>query len=168
MRAGEDRFSRARPPLSRGAWSRIVGPRIAERSEPVALESGVLVVRVASHAWASELGFVAEDIVARLRATKFAVKTLQFRVGAVDPPRRPPERTTSRRVPAPLPIPDEIKASLAKVEDEELRRAIEDSCSRQLAWRALAEEDRKVPPRQPKAAELPQRSDASRSNPSKR
>jgi predicted nucleic acid-binding Zn ribbon protein len=47
-------------------WPQIVGPDIAARTEPVSFGEGVLVVRAASTAWATQLRLIAPDIVRRL------------------------------------------------------------------------------------------------------
>jgi hypothetical protein len=135
-RAGEDRFSRSRAPVAERIWRDAVGLRIAERARPVALENGVLTLRVATSVWASELSMLATTILERLRAQRVPVTELRFRVGPIEPPARPVERRTTRKVPPPAPLPEELARALADVGDDELRAIIADAASANLAWRA--------------------------------
>jgi predicted nucleic acid-binding Zn ribbon protein len=63
-------------------WSSIVGDEIAKRSKPLAIERGVLSVQVVSSAWAQELSFQKQLILARLRSNpQFGdVRDLRFSV----------------------------------------------------------------------------------------
>lgn len=50
-------------------WPRLVGPQIAEVTEPLLLQQdGTLVVMVKTHAWMQELTFLERDLLARLNA----------------------------------------------------------------------------------------------------
>ncbi len=49
-----------------GRWPQIVGPELAEHSAPEAFDSGVLVVRTSSTAWATQLRALAPLLVAKL------------------------------------------------------------------------------------------------------
>lgn len=138
-RAGEDRFARAKPPVGERIWRDAVGLRIAERARPVALERGVLTLRVATSVWANELSLLAPTILERLRAQRVPVTELRFRVGPVEAPPRPPERRTTRAVPTPAPLPIDLARALSGVDDDELRTAIADAASANLAWRAYVE-----------------------------
>ena len=72
-------------------WEKIVGPEIASRSKPHALERGVLVVRVVNSEWAQELAFQKELIMSRLAKYSVAagdtetgrVTDIRFVVGAL-------------------------------------------------------------------------------------
>jgi predicted nucleic acid-binding Zn ribbon protein len=46
----------------KGAWERIVGPEMADRSEPFKLQKGSLYIGVGSHAWAQEIHYRKEGI----------------------------------------------------------------------------------------------------------
>lgn len=133
-RAGEDRFASRRAPLTRTQWSRAVGPTVAERTQPVALEDGVLVVRAATSAWAHELSLLAVPIKERLAAMGIGVRELRFRVGAVEPMPRPPERAVVRRVPGMAELPGPLRRSIESVADDELRDALERAARASLAW----------------------------------
>jgi predicted nucleic acid-binding Zn ribbon protein len=47
-------------------WERIVGPEVAARAHPVSLRAGVLVVKTTSAAWASELRYLAPEVLRRI------------------------------------------------------------------------------------------------------
>ncbi len=47
-------------------WPRIAGPDVAQHSEPVSLERGLLTVRCDSTAWAKQLQFMRGDILSRI------------------------------------------------------------------------------------------------------
>ena len=64
-----DSLTRGRPweaGLALGAlgrrWVEVVGERLAVESEPASLVGGVLVVRVATAAWAAQIRFLAQEI----------------------------------------------------------------------------------------------------------
>lgn len=50
------------------AWPEVVGPEVAAHARPLALRDGTLVVAVDQPAWAAQLGFLAETVVAGLAA----------------------------------------------------------------------------------------------------
>ena len=133
-KAGEDRFARYKPPIAERVWRAAVGARIADRSSPISLERGTLVVRVATSVWASELSLLCEPILARLRTQRIAVSELRFRVGPIEPPVRPPERRISRAIRAPAALPEELGQLLGSVEDLELRECIALAARANLAW----------------------------------
>jgi predicted nucleic acid-binding Zn ribbon protein len=58
-----DRFRRglALGRLAR-SWEEVVGPRLAQETAPLSLESGGLVVAVSSAAWGAQVRFLAHDI----------------------------------------------------------------------------------------------------------
>jgi predicted nucleic acid-binding Zn ribbon protein len=49
-----------------GRWAALVGPEVAEHSEPVSFQDGELVVSAASTAWATQLRLLAPALVRRL------------------------------------------------------------------------------------------------------
>ncbi len=136
-RAGEDRFARRRSPIPMREWKQAVGPRIADRAHPLLLERGVLLVKVTTSVWANELQMLAPELVARLKLRGYGVETLRFRVGPLDLPERPPERRAYRKVPAPVPLEPELRASIAQVPDADLRAVIERAASANLAWQSF-------------------------------
>ena len=139
-RAGDSRFAKRPIPVPMQVWVRAVGHRIADRARPSKLERGVLTVRVPSSVWASELSMLAASVVSRLRDAGIEVTDLRFRVAEVEPPPRPPERRPADpfrgALSAPLPLPRELEANLALIEDEELRDVLRRSASHSLAWQS--------------------------------
>jgi predicted nucleic acid-binding Zn ribbon protein len=138
--SGEDRFAPYKPPVARRVWRAVVGARIAERAEPALLERGVLVVKVATSVWASELSMLSATIIQRLREEKVDVTELRFRVGPVEPPARPAERRVSRAVPAPAALPKDLGDALRDVPDLELRETIALAARANLAWQEHVKE----------------------------
>jgi predicted nucleic acid-binding Zn ribbon protein len=69
-----------------GDWERLVGPRVAEHAAPVALSGGRLVVRADDPAWASQLRWLEQDLLARLDAAlgPQTVTSIEVRVGPAD------------------------------------------------------------------------------------
>jgi predicted nucleic acid-binding Zn ribbon protein len=60
-------------------WDDVVGERLAEESRPAALDGGILFVKATSAAWATQIGFLAEQVATRAnevmgRAVVVAVK----------------------------------------------------------------------------------------------
>lgn len=51
-----------------GRWPQVVGSDVAEHSEPVTFDEGVLTVRASSTAWATQLRLMASTILGRLSA----------------------------------------------------------------------------------------------------
>lgn len=137
-RAGEDRFAKKRVPIPVREWRAAVGPRIADRARPWTLERGVLTVKVATSVWANELQMLAPELILRLKQRGFAVDAMRFRVGQLDQNERPPERRTFRKVPPPKPLSPELKAEVAKVEDDGLRAVIEAAARANLSWQENA------------------------------
>jgi hypothetical protein len=136
-RAGENRFAKKQLPVPLVTWRQAVGPRIADRARPIALErGGVLVVKVATSVWANELSLLAPQLIEKLVARGIEVKSLRFRVGPLDVIEGIPQRKHYRRVPPPVPLAPDLQRSLAGVEDEELRQTIERAARANLAWQA--------------------------------
>jgi hypothetical protein len=64
------------------AWPGIVGPRVAQHSQPLEFQDGVLLVATRSSAWSQQLQFLEPEIMARLAASGApAVTQLRFRSG---------------------------------------------------------------------------------------
>lgn len=116
-------LKRAREAVDRETWLRVVGRRIAERTEVGALKGGELIVHVASAPWAQELSFLTPEIRARLAEVGVNVERIRFRVKS--------ELPKSKAEPTPQPtrnhraaLPKELTNRLESISDEELRRAI--------------------------------------------
>lgn len=116
--------------VDRVTWQRVVGARIAARTEPGRLRSGVLTVHVASPAWAQELSFFTTEMLERLRGIGLTVSSIRFQV-------RPVARTLRRRAPAPAlpraPLPEALVERLEHVTDPALRAAIAEAAALGLA-----------------------------------
>lgn len=116
-------------------WRRAVGVQVAKRTQPMRLERGVLTVKVASSAWAQELSLLEGTLRARLADLGIVVTQVRFRVGEVAPPQRlPGARVDMRRKRAPVVLSDEVLGALERVADDEVRAAIADAASHNLAW----------------------------------
>ncbi len=69
-------------------WPEAVGPQIAAVTRALAVTpDGTLTVRVATHAWATELGLMAPRILTRLNGNKRGrVQHIRWQVGPLDQP----------------------------------------------------------------------------------
>jgi predicted nucleic acid-binding Zn ribbon protein len=114
-------------------WEEAVGSRIARRAVPTHLHAGVLFVRVSSAAWANELSLLAEDIRAQLKARGCEVAALRFRVGEVDTREARPRATGLHKAPPRhTTLPSSIARHTARIDDAELKRALEAAAGRSL------------------------------------
>jgi hypothetical protein len=136
-RAGENRFAKKQLPIPLAAWRAAVGPRIADRARPIELERDVLIVKVATSVWANELSMLAPQLISKLLEGGFTVKSLRFRVGPLDVIEGIPQRRNYRQIPPPAELAPELKASLARVEDDDLRSLIERAARANLAWQSV-------------------------------
>ena len=62
------------------AWPEIVGPAVAAHAEPTSLRDGVLRVRADSPAWATEIGYLVEEIRSRANAVTGRALVTEIRV----------------------------------------------------------------------------------------
>lgn len=62
------------------AWPEIVGPAVAAHAEPTSLREGVLRVRADSPAWATEIGYLVEEIRSRVNAATGRALVSEVRV----------------------------------------------------------------------------------------
>lgn len=160
-RAGENRFARRQLPMSLARWRATVGPRIADRARPIALERGILIVKVATSVWANELTMLAPQIIAKLAkpsdsgAPGIEVKGLRFRVGPLDVIEGIPQRRDYRQIPPPAPLAPELARTLEKVEDTELRAMIERAARANLAWQTAPRPRTKTTSGAPPSARAP-------------
>ena len=69
-------------------WTDAVGPQIAAVTRALSVTpDGTLIVRVATHAWATELGLMAPRILTRLNGNKRGrVLHIRWQVGPLDQP----------------------------------------------------------------------------------
>jgi predicted nucleic acid-binding Zn ribbon protein len=82
------------------SWSEIVGKEVAEHAEPTSLRGGVLRVRTDSPVWATELGYLSEELRGRVneRLGRDEVKKVKVWTGPGSP-RRSLDRAVRRRAP---------------------------------------------------------------------
>jgi hypothetical protein len=116
---------RAKVGIDRDTWRRLLGDRVARRTEPGAISGGVLTVYVASAPWAQELSLLSTELLERLQPLKLRIDSVRFRVkpqlhGAQTGPKR---RSAAPRAP----LPSELKQRVAAVDDPELRQIIADA-----------------------------------------
>jgi hypothetical protein len=110
--------------IPRDTWRRIVGDRIARRTEPGALWEGVLTIYVASAPWAQELSMLTSELLERLKPLGLSIGSVRFRVRqqiqplAATPKRRPATRAA---------LPSELQRRIDSVDDTELRQVIADA-----------------------------------------
>lgn len=72
------------------AWREIVGPAVAAHAEPTSLREGVLRVRADSPAWATEIGYLVEEIRSRVNAAAGRALVSEVRVWTGPRPARGP------------------------------------------------------------------------------
>jgi len=124
----------AKPAVRERVWREAVGGRIADRARPVELSRGTLWVRVATSVWASELSFLQEQLVERLRERGVCVQRLRFKVGPVEPHGSPAEPRRHRTVLPAVTLPRELEAAMRSIDDDELRKGIAEAARANLAW----------------------------------
>jgi len=66
--------------IDRDTWRRLLGDRVARRTEPGALSGGVLTIYVASAPWAQELSLLVNELLERLKPLNLRIASLRFRV----------------------------------------------------------------------------------------
>jgi hypothetical protein len=127
--------------VDREQWRRVVGERIAARTEPGAKRGRELTVHVASASWAQELSLLVSEIVLRLKAAGIGVDTVRFRVKEIAAPTRDPAALKPVYRKAALPAP--LSKQLDGIEDSELRDAIGEAAA---LWLALDERAASIRP----------------------
>jgi Dna[CI] antecedent, DciA len=120
--------------IDREQWRRVVGERIAARTEPGAKRGRELLVYVASASWAQELSLLVSEIVVRLKAVGIHVDTVRFSVREIKPPAR--NVLALKRAVRKAPLPSALNQQLAGIADAELRDAIAEAAG---LWLALDE-----------------------------
>lgn len=70
------------------AWAELVGPQISAVTQALSVTpDGTLMVRVASHGWATELGLMTPRILARVNGSRaHRVLHIRWMVGSLDQP----------------------------------------------------------------------------------
>ena len=82
-------------------WPELVGPQVAQHSQPVAYEDGVLTVRAESTAWATQLRLLTSSILGRLAEEVGPETVVELRVVGPSAPswRKGPRRSHGGRGP---------------------------------------------------------------------
>ena len=134
--------------IDREQWRRIVGERIAARTEPGPKRGRELTVYAASASWAQELSLLVNEIVARIKAAGIAVDTVRFAVREI--------KARTRDAAAPKPtvrkaaLPSALNQQLDGIADTELRDAIAEAAS---LW--LARDEAPTPGKRPPSLKPP-------------
>jgi hypothetical protein len=124
---------RGKVAIDRDTWRRLLGDRIARRTEPGGLSGGVLTIYVASAPWAQELSLLTNELLERLKPLNLTIASVRFRV------RQQIQSTaaqTKRRPAARAQLPSELRERVESVEDPELRRVIADAAELWLGRQA--------------------------------
>lgn len=126
-------------------WRQVVGEGIARHTEPVTLEDGILVVRVDSSAWVTQLNFMREPLLEALAARlpeELRATGLRFRQGSLRtllPELR--ERKRSRFPPATAEERQRAIALTAEVKDETLRESLRRLLEKSMVRNRLDRDD---------------------------
>ena len=137
--------------IDREQWRRVVGERIAARTEPGAKRGRELTVHVASASWAQELSLLVNEIVVRLKAVGVHVDTVRFRVKEIAPPQR--ESAALKPTYRKATLPATLSAQLDGIDDPELRDAIGEAAALWLALEKPAPTSTRPAARSPRDAE---------------
>jgi len=119
--------------IRRDEWRSIVGPRIASRTRVGRLYRGVLTVKVASSAWSNELSLLKSELLGKLGRAGHDIADLRFRVEEFEAPTQAKWRGQKRDPAQAQALPDELEASLRKVDDPNLRAAIREAAKWSLS-----------------------------------
>jgi hypothetical protein len=120
---------RGRVAVDRDTWRRVVGDRIARRTEPGPLFGGVLTVFVASAPWAQELSLLTSELLERLKPLGLPISSVRFRVRQqIQGPSPGPKRRPAPRAA----LPEDLQTRVAFVEDPELRKVIAEAAELSL------------------------------------
>ncbi len=147
---------RGKVAIDRDTWRRLLGDRVARRTEPGGLAGGVLTVYVASAPWAQELSLLSSELLERLKPLRLSIKSVRFRVRQQIHASQAPAK---RRPAARAPMPAELRQRVESVDDPELRQVIADAAELWLGRAARLSA---------KSAAPAPRSSAARSGPSAR
>lgn len=108
-------------------WRHAVPERVARNALPVRLQRGVLQVHTTTSAWAQELSFLRDQIVAAIQthAPHAGVQDMRVKVGPLPAlPEHVREKPPEEPVIPLSAVPESIAASLAGVRDDSLRESI--------------------------------------------
>jgi len=118
--------------LVRAAWPHAVGAELARRTRVLSTEGAVLRVQVPDAHWRKVLHRLQGTILSRIR--RLAGSATPRRIGFIEAPlESEPLEPASARVDPPGPLPAEVQAGAAAIQDPELRRLFVESATRYLA-----------------------------------
>lgn len=111
------------------AWPEVVGDVVARQAWPLRLSRDrTLHVATSSATWANELGFLADEILERLRARlgSDAPAGIRWAAGPIPEVAAPPDSRAVDEMPAEVPpeIVAEAAAAASKIADPELRETV--------------------------------------------
>jgi hypothetical protein len=107
--------------IDRETWRRLLGDRVARRTEPGPLSAGILTVYVASAPWAQELSLLSNELLQRLAPLGLRIGAVRFRVRQQI---QGPAPGFKRRPAARAALPSELRERVETIDDAELRDAI--------------------------------------------
>ena len=122
--------------LLRAAWPAAVGPELARRTEVVALDRGLLRIKVPDAGWQKNLQRIRGDLLSRLRRVAGGVSpyALGFVVGTVAPAPEPASEPAPTPSPGPPPcVPPGLAEAARSIPDAEIRARFEAAAGRYLA-----------------------------------
>ena len=117
-------------------WHRSVPPRVWRQARPVKIFRGTMLVHTRTAAWATELDFMRDMLLASLhqRAPDAGVRSLRFAVGPLPPlPRSVSQEYRPVRALEPSAIPEDIGRELAHIDNDDLRNVIGQAATAALA-----------------------------------
>lgn len=116
-------------------WNRSVPDRIRKNACPIQIRRGQLLVNASTSAWANELGYMRDELLASLRkeAPGAGIQDMRFRVGPL------PHTDTLKAHPEPPPpipptqVTEEVARELARFRDDDVREAVAYAAAQGLA-----------------------------------
>lgn len=121
---------RGKVAIDRETWRRLLGDRVARRTEPGELSGGILTIYVASAPWAQELSLLSNELLKRLEPLRLTIGAVRFRVRQqIQGPALP---TAKRRTLARAALPSELKERIEAVGDLELQKVIAEAAELSL------------------------------------
>ncbi|APS00040.1 DciA family protein [Pajaroellobacter abortibovis] len=128
-RAGENRLapSSVLPVDAYNIWKNVIGPQFAPHALPIGLFHDNLLIRVTSHAWATELSFISPLLIEELNKNGIKVRDIKFLVGPIPPSWSIPFRLRPYLVKRRSPLPDSFDRELMSVENEEFRAILKEA-----------------------------------------
>ena len=119
-----------------GAWAEAVGKGVAERTQPMRIEKGVLFLKVTNSVWMQQLQFMKELIVKKLheKTGMDLVQDLRFYIGEVENAVKEEGRQSPKRDLPTLSESDRenIARHVSRVRDPEMKKMLSELFSRAL------------------------------------